>query len=165
MKKNPKVYLAGPDIFLPNPIDHGEKLKQICIKYGLVGLYPLDNQIDLEKFERGPEKAIEIYKADIELIDLSDCLVANLTPFRGPSADPGTCFELGYAVAQGKPVAIYSNDKREYKQKINDMSLSEDGWEIENMGLPDNLMLIAPTHNVIFESFEEAVSHLSKMTK
>ena len=62
-------------------------------------------------------------------------------------------------------MAIYSNDKREYKQKINDMSLSEDGWEIENMGLPDNLMLIAPTHNVIFESFEEAVSHLSKMTK
>ena len=52
-----------------------------------------------------------------------------------------------------------------YPENSIDMSLSEDGWEIENMGLPDNLMLIAPTHNVIFETFEEAVSHLSKMIK
>ena len=165
LSDNKKVYLAGPDIFLPNPIEHGEKLKNICLQYGLEGLYPLDNQLDLEKFERGPEKAIEIYKADIELIDRCDCLVANLIPFRGPSADPGTCFELGYAVAQGKPVAIYSNDQREYKEKIEDMKLTDDLWSIENMGLPDNLMLIAPTKNIIFDSFEAAILNLSKIMK
>jgi nucleoside 2-deoxyribosyltransferase len=163
MNKKPKVYLAGPDIFLPNPMDHGEKLKTICSKYNLEGLYPLDNQLDLSDIKRGPQKAIEIYKADIELINESDCLVANLTPFRGPSADPGTCFELGYAIAQKKPVAIYSFDTKEYKQKLKDMSFMEDQWSIEDMGLSDNLMLIAPTNNIIYESFEEAIKNLSKI--
>ena len=149
MNKKPKVYLAGPDIFLPNPIEHGEKLKKICTKYGLQGLYPLDNQFDLSDLKRGPDKAIKIYQADIELINASDCLVANLSPFRGVSADPGTCFELGYAVAQNKPVAIYSNDTREYKHKLKDLNLSEDDWSVEDLGLTDNLMLIASSQNVV----------------
>ena len=163
MNKKPKVYLAGPDIFLPNPIEHGEKLKKICTKYGLQGLYPLDNQFDLSDLKRGPDKAIKIYQADIELINASDCLVANLSPFRGVSADPGTCFELGYAVAQNKPVAIYSNDTREYKHKLKDLHLSEDDWSVEDMGLTDNLMLIAPTKNVVHHIFEAAIADLSKM--
>lgn len=163
MNKKPKVYLAGPDIFLPNPIEHGEKLKKICTKYGLQGLYPLDNQFDLSDLKRGPDKAIKIYQADIELINASDCLVANLSPFRGVSADPGTCFELGYAVAQNKPVAIYSNDTREYKHKLKDLHLSEDDWSVEDMGLTDNLMLIAPTKNVVHHIFEAAIADLSKI--
>ena len=65
MNKKPKVYLAGPDIFLPNPMDHGEKLKTICSKYNLEGLYPLDNQLDLSDIKRGPQKAIEIYSKAI----------------------------------------------------------------------------------------------------
>jgi len=163
LNKKPKVYLAGPDIFLPNPIEHGEKLKKICTKYGLQGLYPLDNQFDLSDLKRGPDKAIKIYQADIELINASDCLVANLSPFRGVSADPGTCFELGYAVAQNKPVAIYSNDTREYKHKLKDLHLSEDDWSVEDMGLTDNLMLIAPTKNVVHHIFEAAIADLSKI--
>ena len=163
MNKKPKVYLAGPDIFLPNPIEHGEKLKKICTKYGLQGLYPLDNQFDLSDLKRGPDKAIKIYQADIELINASDCLVANLSPFRGVSADPGTCFELGYAVAQNKPVAIYSNDTREYKHKLKDLHLSVDDWSVEDMGLTDNLMLIAPTKNVVHHTFEAAIADLSKI--
>ena len=163
MNKKPKVYLAGPDIFLPNPIEHGEKLKKICTKYGLQGLYPLDNQFDLSDLKRGPDKAIKIYQADIELINASDCLVANLSPFRGVSADPGTCFELGYAVAQIKPVAIYSNDTREYKHKLKDLNLSEDDWSVEDMGLTDNLMLIASSQNVVHDTFEAAIADLSKM--
>ena len=163
MNKKPKVYLAGPDIFLPNPIEHGEKLKKICTKYGLQGLYPLDNQFDLSDLKRGPDKAIKIYQADIELINASDCLAANLSPFRGVSADPGTCFELGYAVAQNKPVAIYSNDTREYKHKLKDLHLSEDDWSVEDMGLTDNLMLIAPTKNVVHHTFEAAIADLSKI--
>ena len=163
MNKKPKVYLAGPDIFLPNPIEHGEKLKKICTKYGLQGLYPLDNQFDLSDLKRGPDKAIKIYQADIELINASDCLAANLSPFRGVSADPGTCFELGYAVAQNKPVAIYSNDTREYKHKLKDLHLSEDDWSVEDMGLTDNLMLIAPTKNVVHHTFESAIADLSKI--
>ena len=36
-------------------------------------------------------------------------LIANLTPFRGPSADAGTIYELGYMRALGRPVFGWSN--------------------------------------------------------
>ncbi len=43
------------------------------------------------------------------------------------------------------------------------MSFNEDQWSIEDMGLSDNLMLIAPTNNIIYESFEEAIKNLSQI--
>ena len=108
----------------------------------------ITNNYDLKITLSNKNEFEEINDKNIELINESDCLVANLTPFRGPSADPGTCFELGYAIAQKKPVAIYSFDTKEYKQKLKDMSFMEDQWSIEDMGLSDNLMLIAPTNNI-----------------
>ena len=70
---------------------------------------------------------------------------------------------MGYAVAQNKPVAIYSNDTREYKNKLKDLNLPEDQWSIEDMGLTDNLMLIAPAQNVVHDTFEDAIADLSRM--
>ena len=37
-----------------------------------------------------------------------DALVANLTPFRGVSADAGTAFEVGFMRALGRPVLGYT---------------------------------------------------------
>ena len=42
-----KVYLAGPDVFLPDAVEIGRQKVAICAVHGLVGLYPLDNAIDL----------------------------------------------------------------------------------------------------------------------
>ena len=38
-----------------------------------------------------------------------DAAVANLTPFRGVSADAGTAFEVGFMRALGRPVLGYTN--------------------------------------------------------
>ena len=46
------VYLAGPDVFLNNAIQHGEKLKSLCLKHGLIGHFPLDNKFDLSPNEK-----------------------------------------------------------------------------------------------------------------
>lgn len=35
-----RLYLAGPDVFRPQPAAHGEVLKTMCAEYGFVGLYP-----------------------------------------------------------------------------------------------------------------------------
>ena len=40
-----KIYLAGPDVFLPNAIEEGERLKALCQDYGYEGLFPMDNVI------------------------------------------------------------------------------------------------------------------------
>ena len=40
----------------------------------------------------------------------ADAIIANLTPFRGPSADAGTVYELGYMAGRGKLCLGYCND-------------------------------------------------------
>src|SRR6266404_969261 len=42
-----KIYLAGPDVFLPDAIEIGRRKAAICARHGVNGLYPLDNAIDL----------------------------------------------------------------------------------------------------------------------
>ncbi len=46
------VYLAGPEVFLPDAIELGERKKRLCRAYGFEGLYPLDNEITPASGER-----------------------------------------------------------------------------------------------------------------
>ncbi len=41
-----RVYLAGPDVFLPDPHARGAALKRICARHGLTGVFPLDALAD-----------------------------------------------------------------------------------------------------------------------
>ena len=50
-----------------------------------------------------------IFARNLALMRRADLIIANLTPFRGVSADPGTVFELGWFDGAGKPVYGYSN--------------------------------------------------------
>ena len=45
----------------------------------------------------------------LAIVEECDIVIANLTPFRGPSADAGTLVELGWFLGRGKPVFGYSN--------------------------------------------------------
>ena len=42
-----KIYLAGPDVFLPDAVDIGRRKAEICARHGVTGLYPLDNAVEL----------------------------------------------------------------------------------------------------------------------
>ncbi len=137
-----RIYLAGPDVFLPEPLKIARAKQEICQAYGFVGLFPFDANLDLSNlspFEMG----IAIYTSNIELMDSCDLIIANMTPFRGPSMDVGTAFEMGYMAAQGKPVFGYTNDERLYTQRV---TVSTPGWDangmsIESFEMADNLML------------------------
>jgi nucleoside 2-deoxyribosyltransferase len=59
----------------------------------------------------GP-KAYMTYRTDLDLIDRSDILVANLLPMADGYPAIGTLFELGYARAKGKLIFIVADDKR-----------------------------------------------------
>ena len=39
-----KIYLAGPDVFLSNAIEVGNRKKKLCSQAGFTGLFPLDNE-------------------------------------------------------------------------------------------------------------------------
>ena len=66
-------------------------------------------------------------------------MIANLNPFRGDEPDSGTCFEAGYAFAKGKTVYGYVSDARTLREKLGEAD--ENGFSVENFGLPLNLML------------------------
>jgi len=113
-----KIYLAGPDIFEQDPITVGDRLKAICAKYGAEGLYPMDNLI-----HDGPDHAKRIREADMQMIQACDAIVANMIPFRGPSMDVGTAYEMGVGAALGKIIIGYTADMRSYAQKVMDSGL------------------------------------------
>ena len=142
-----KIYLAGPDVFEVDAIQQGNKLKALCQKYGFIGLFPLDNIITCDGTPYELAKAIR--EANIKLIEEADVIMANLNPFRGLEPDSGTVYEVGYAMALGKKVYAYAEDRRpmiervqEVQQLKSDDTLCKEGKVIEDFGLSHNLMML-----------------------
>lgn len=140
-----RIYLAGFDVFRADSLAHGERLKALCREYGYEGLYPLDNQAPAGLC--GPALADWIYRQNVTLIRRADLVMANLNPFRGAEPDSGTAFEVGYAVALGKPVWAYAQDGRPLIEQLpaqrapDGRHVDAEGYTVEDFGLPLNLML------------------------
>ena len=161
----PRVYLAGPDVFFPEVRSIARKRKDFLAGHGMEGVFPLDSQ-EGESFSKN---AFAIFKTNRELIDSCQAALANVTPFRGPSADVGTVWEIGYACGQGKPVVAYTEDLSVYQDKVFRGGWSgapgeardRDGNEIEDFGGIDNLM-ITQSVIAICTTFEEAATALKR---
>ncbi|HKO06258.1 MAG TPA: nucleoside 2-deoxyribosyltransferase [Alphaproteobacteria bacterium] len=147
-----RVYLAGPDVFLPDPIGMGGRKKAICAAHGLEGAFPLDAELALSG--SAPAKAgFRIYKANKALMESCDLAIANMTPFRGPSMDVGTAFEMGFMRALGRPVLGYTNVADGFFERTKAFLgprevvargkafFDPSGMSIENFDMVDNLML------------------------
>jgi nucleoside 2-deoxyribosyltransferase len=146
-----KIYLAGPDVFLPDAIAMGRRKKELCARYGFEGLFPFDNEVSPSAVGERIDK--QIYRANEEMIRRADLGICNLTPFRGPNADAGTVFELGLLVGLGKRVFGYTNVTDDFLDhcKRADAAVTFDpvaiAWRdanrmtIENFGNADNLMI------------------------
>jgi nucleoside 2-deoxyribosyltransferase len=142
-----KIYLAGPDVFLPDAHAMGRRKAAICAAHGLAGLFPLDSEID----HSTRDASLRIFRGNEAMMDEASAIIANLMPFRGPGADPGTVYELGYMAGRGKLCIGYSNDPSVYADRVGrfvDVA-SEDGrlvdaqgLTVEDFGLVDNLMMI-----------------------
>jgi nucleoside 2-deoxyribosyltransferase len=142
-----KIYLAGPDVFLPDAVDVGRRKCAICERYGVSGLYPLDNSVNLA----AAEASFLIFGGNEAMMDAADAIIANLTPFRGPGADSGTAYELGYMAGRGKLCLGYSNDPATYAERVREFTdvnsrhgelLDAQGLAVEDFELTDNLMMI-----------------------
>lgn len=145
------VYLAGPEVFLPD----GQEVLEI--KRGILEMCGLAS-VALPAEMRPPsemptdELGQEISRRNEQLIAAADVCIANVTPFRGVSADIGTVYELGLAAGLGKWLAAYSNDLRSYRERVEETygGLQRDSagtvrdsrhLMVEDHGMGDNLML------------------------
>jgi nucleoside 2-deoxyribosyltransferase len=149
------LYLAGPDVFRPDAAEHGRRLMALCAEFGFTGIFPLESS--LPELPTQLDVAAHIYRANIAHIDRCDAVVANLDFFRGAEPDSGTCFEVGYAVARGKPVVAYVPEegsfaeriRRRYPHAVGAGLADAAGWQLEEFGLPLNLMLGVPCRVVV----------------
>ena len=146
----PEIYLAGPEVFLPDPWARAAELKAVCTARGAVGWFPMDNQADVTHPDPG-EMAARISRADEQLVRRCDAIVANMTPFRGPSMDVGTVFEMGLGKGLGKLVVGWTEDQRRWQDKIALLGplvetltglRDADGNLVRDFGLIDNLMMV-----------------------
>jgi len=157
-----KLYLAGPDVFRPDALAWAEAGRRLCASFGCTALIPLDG---VETTAPG------IYQANIALIQSANAVLANLNPFRGCEPDSGTCVEVGFALALGKPVIGYLASNETTTQRVarmfgatleirDDRPVDRDGLLVEDFGLPLNLMLAVPLQ-IVVGGLPEALSALA----
>ena len=139
------AYLAGPDVFLPEAAEHARRKVAICARYGLEGRPPLNEDADDLAAMADDAAWQAIYAKDLAMMEACDCVIANLTPFRGASADAGTLIELGWFLGRGRPVFGYSNTALPFAERNRGQVAAipdpMPGLAVEGFGLPDNLMI------------------------
>lgn len=163
-----RLYLAGPDVFRPDAADHGRGLVALCAEYGFTGVFPLADT--LPQLASPQAVAAHIWRANVAHIESCDAVVANLDFFRGPEPDSGTCFEIGYAVARGKPVVGYVPEpgsfaeriRRRHPEAAGEGLADVAGWQLEEFGLPLNLMLAVPCR-IVAGDFRAALEALQTL--
>jgi nucleoside 2-deoxyribosyltransferase len=145
--KRPRVYLAGPDVFLEHVTAIAACKKRLCAAYGMEGVFPLDEAM-VERRRSPAAIARAIGAANEALIRGCDLVIANCSPFRGVSMDAGTAYEIGYARALGKPVFGYTNILADYKRRAvryrrlgDPLGADAANSVVEDFGLAENLMI------------------------
>lgn len=159
LRRQPRIYLAGPDVFFPNAVEQGAAKKRLCAELGFEGVYPLDNVIDGAERHSPQELARLISHGNERLMRSCDLLIANCTPFRSVSMDVGTAFEIGFMQALGRPVLGYSNASADYAKRVRDAArdaarvasvvwdAESNAADIEDFGLAENLMIAVAIHD------------------
>ncbi len=155
MRRISSVYLSGPERWTLGAADLMGRQRRLCAAAGVEPLFAGDTPL----VERDGSEAMarELYAATLASLRRADAVIANLTPWRGPSADPSAAFEAGFASALGKPVFAYMNvfdeGHAEYAARVESLIgsvIGEDGVlrdpdeaAIEDFGLPETVMLWA----------------------
>ncbi len=150
LARKPRLYLAGPEVFLPDAVEHAHRQHRLCEQYGFIGLHPMDNNIELR--DRSLQTAVQIYRGDIAQIRACDIVVANCNAFRGLLMDDGTAYEIGFGNALGKPAYGYidalntvsERTRTQYpcRQLADGRTIDQDGYLVtDDFGTSVNLMM------------------------
>lgn len=155
-----RIYLAGFDVFRRDAQAQGLWLSGLCSAQGLEGAYPLDNPSP--QGLTGPAAARWISQQNLAMLRACDAVLANVGAFRGYEPDSGTVFEMGVAVALGKPVWVYFPATGSLRDQVphDADGFDAQGYWVEDFGLPRNLML-ACNWAGCSASVEQAVAQLA----
>ncbi len=146
-----RVYLAGPEVFLPNAREVLDAKIALTRRYGFTPVSPGDLEIEEQASKRAFGLAISAVNEKLMLS--AEAIIANLTPFRGIAADTGTVYELGFMCARGCPAFAFSNVALSHFERLQiyyDGNIAadpegrprgSDGLAVEDFDMVENLML------------------------
>lgn len=129
-----KIYLAGPEVFLPETDSYFQDAKILCRSFGYEGISPFDGE---PVSAHGLQKAELIFKNNCRLIDACSMVIANCNPFRGALVDDGTAFEIGYAFASKKRIYGYLANRIPLLENVNQSIETHEhasGFRIDRQG-------------------------------
>jgi nucleoside 2-deoxyribosyltransferase len=107
----PTIYLAGPIRGVEDYVWRKAFVEEY--KNELTFRIPSDVvTMDMSKLRKFGPSAYMTYRTDLDLIDRSDIIVANLLPMVEGYPAIGTLFEIGYARAKNKLIFILAFDKQ-----------------------------------------------------
>jgi len=162
-----KVYAAGPQVFLVDAARWFADMQRMALGLGVELLVPLDPRLVLPA---------DIFQHNLALLRECAAVVASVDPFRGAEPDSGTCWEVGFAYALGKPVVYVLIDDSTtaakatalFKAKGVDAAVAAngaaaDGMLLEQFGFPLNLMLACSGERR--SSYYEALSQVVRLVK
>ena len=147
-RQDVKLYLAGPEVFLLDAVEHAETQRRLCRQYGFIGLHPMDNNVDIT--DSSYHTGVKIYRGDVNQIRACDIVVANCNPFRGSLVDDGTAYELGFGNALGKPSYGYVRSERSCKERMIDRDLA--------FLSPDMNLYVDSQHYLILDEFGSLIN-------
>lgn len=161
--KRPKVYVAGPDVFFDNYEERAHYFRTVLDHLGIEALLPADDgPIDEAKFPTRLLQALEIRRRNLEKIRTADGVISNLRSFRGFVPDDGTVYETAWGECLGKVVIGYQPDLRSLRDKIPHVDGEFGGAQVEDFGLPINLMLASVP---MMDSFHAAANAMANLLR
>tara|TARA_B100001173_G_scaffold310191_1_gene324150 strand:- start:1184 stop:1609 length:426 start_codon:yes stop_codon:yes gene_type:complete len=111
-----KIYIAGP-LFNIHEKKYLEEIASILEGAGYECFLPHRDQTGIEESEldgtdMSQETKDRIFENDMDALSSSHLTVALIT---GQDIDSGTCAEIGYTYAEGKPVIAIDAEERRYR--------------------------------------------------
>ena len=103
-----KIYFAGP-LFSLSEREFNWNLTLALRNLGHQVFLPQESNSNKKKRTYEEFDAQAIFDCDMQGLEWSDCMLVLL---EGTTPDPGACFEMGYAYANGKPIYGLRTDIR-----------------------------------------------------
>lgn len=167
------IYISGFDIFHKESYFICHNQKQVCSQYGFNSFHPFDKELTKDIVSQ-EELIKNIVRKNLEDIEKSDIIIANINSFRGAEPDSGTIFECGYAFAKGKIVIGYKKKLKsyveEYIDELNVMPIIEDDLRYDKNGFlidtfSNNFNIMIERNIIIVEGdFTDAVKKTYELT-
>lgn len=184
MSRKPSVYLAGPDIFRKDAASFAQWQREICEKYGVRAIHPMDNNLNIDLNGDPRTERAKVYAADVGQMLEADVICANMNSFRGSEPDSGTCFEAGFFAGWNKALEIigkalpqkpmygYVDSPDSYHQKAEkwnaehptETAIGSD-WCISPVDMHVNLMMEVPmeaTGAFVNTGFEDCIKQIAE---